>query len=433
MTGERSIFEQFELRGYWWLPEKPQRKVAGNLRFDPHEPILLKLMGCFADDPDEESGIVSLPRSPVRRPLILGTTDNGEYCTLFGTLERPRFSGTLESWQLYADIYINSLFLGCHFAREADVVFKSVQIELTQLDEWLGVDPLGQSFDPFVKASEAEAPLNLPIPYCSRKLFETHVPTRDVSISLYSEVSFEARPQRSLNLLHKVFFILDPESPHDYAWHLELLQLLRQFVAFVVGGPTHVIAMKAGSKSNRTVEIYQPPWQHGNEGKSARACLPYGAIQRQVPRALRAWIENAEKFRAVYDFAVTNYYDERMDLKAEFLNLAQALEIFHRCRFGKKYGLNQRLKQLFDELSAPAKAAIAQNPGRLIETVEQTRDCLVHHDDHRKQSVLRDSKGFLDANRRLRALLFVQLCKMLGIDERVAATCSFGFGESTIW
>ena len=47
------LSEQHIFKGYWWLPNNPEKKVAGVLTYTPAEHILLELIGAF--DSDEES------------------------------------------------------------------------------------------------------------------------------------------------------------------------------------------------------------------------------------------------------------------------------------------------------------------------------------------------------------------------------------------
>jgi hypothetical protein len=44
----------------------------------------------------------------------------------------------------------------------------------------------------------------------------------------------------------------------------------------------------------------------------------------------------------------------------------------------------------------------------------------MHQNEHPESKVLRGAEPYFDANKKLRALLFVLLCKMLGIGERDA-------------
>lgn len=41
------LSEQHIFKGYWWLPDKPNDRVAGVLIYTPGEKILLELIGGF--------------------------------------------------------------------------------------------------------------------------------------------------------------------------------------------------------------------------------------------------------------------------------------------------------------------------------------------------------------------------------------------------
>lgn len=432
MSDEHSLLDEFKLRGHWWLPDRPDSRIPGILYFKPEQSITLELMGSLKDHLGDGSAVTSLPLAPVRRPLIHGTTDRSEPCTLFGTLEEPRASGSFDELQVYSNVLVSNLFIGAHFPSEEALAFRSLYASFTHLDEWLGIDPLGAGFGFFPLPTENEAPFDLRIPYRSRKLFETDVPSLNAVISLYSAVLWKSKPGKSLSLLHRVFFVIKAGAPHDYGWCLGILELCRQFLAFVVGAPIYATEVKT-SWADRDIKVYRPPWSHRSERERGHARLPFGVIQTQAANALRAWIENAEKLRPVYEFAVANYYDERMNLQAEFLSLAQAIEIFHRRQFGKNYGFNQRLHDLFNGVPERARCKIEAKPDELIAAVKQTRDYLVHYDEHSKEKVLKGARAYFETNKKLRALLFVVLCKMLGINEEVAVIHAFGPGGTAIW
>jgi hypothetical protein len=148
--------------------------------------------------------------------------------------------------------------------------------------------------------------------------------------------------------------------------------------------------------------------------------LPFPLIQAQAAAVVNTWLENAERFRPVYDFAVSSYYDERMNLQAQFLGLAQALEIYDRRQRRGKCEFKQRLQNLFGGLSEQTRDQIGGIHEDFIRTVEDTRNYLVHHDERPERKVLHGAKPYFDANNKLRALLFVPLCKMLGIGEQDA-------------
>jgi hypothetical protein len=360
--------------------------------------------------------------------LILGTIDQGEECTLLGVVEAPGVSGKLDEPQVWSHVHVSNLFVGEHFSDDRALTFQSMHVGFTHLEEWLGIDPLGAGFSFLPLPLEPTDPLELRLPYRSRKLFETDVASLEAAISLWSSVQWEGKATRSLSLFHRAYFVVDPAVPRDYAWYLKVLQLCRQLLAFLAGVPVYPSTLST-RRDERDIKIYRSPMcQGGKRERSLATRLPFSLIQSQAATVVKAWLENAERFQPVYDFAVSRQYDDRMNLQAEFLGLAQALEIFDRRQRGGKYEFKQRLQNLFDGLSTQARDHIGGKPEDFVRTVEDTRNYLVHHDERPERKVLRGAKEYFEANRKLRALLFVLLCKMLGISEEVALTGAFTSG-----
>jgi hypothetical protein len=335
-------------------------------------------------------------------------------------------SGNVENVQVWSNVHVSNLFVGEHFPDERALSFQSMYVGFTHLEEWLGVDPLGAGFNFLPLPLEPTDPLELRFPYRSRKLFETHVSSLNAVISLWSSVEWESEATRSLSLLHRAYFEVDAGGPRDYAWYLEVFQLCRQLLAFLMGVPVYPRTVRT-RRNERDMKIYRSPmWQPRDRERFPPTRLPFPLIRAQAATVVKTWLENAERFRPVYDLAVSSYYGERMNLQAEFLGLAQALEIIgQRQRWDRRqrrgrYEFKQRLQNLFDGLSEQTRDQIAGIGEDFIRAVQDTRNYLVHHDERPEKKVLDGAKPYFDANKKLRALLFVLLCKMLGIGEQDA-------------
>ncbi len=46
------MIEEFEYKGKWWLPDKPEKQISGTLRFNPTDGAVLELIGSFKDFQD---------------------------------------------------------------------------------------------------------------------------------------------------------------------------------------------------------------------------------------------------------------------------------------------------------------------------------------------------------------------------------------------
>ena len=77
---KHTLYDNFEYKGLWWLPERPENKIAGIISFDG-ERITLELLGLLREDTGSRS------REWFHPDLILGIAE-GKYITLYLTLER---------------------------------------------------------------------------------------------------------------------------------------------------------------------------------------------------------------------------------------------------------------------------------------------------------------------------------------------------------
>lgn len=74
------LTEQHIFKGYWWLPDNPQNKVAGVLTYSPGERILLELIGAFeSKDGAPKDFFVENDESV---PLILGIDSDAKEMSL---------------------------------------------------------------------------------------------------------------------------------------------------------------------------------------------------------------------------------------------------------------------------------------------------------------------------------------------------------------
>ena len=74
------LTEQHIFKGYWWLPENPDNKVAGVLTYTPEERIVLELIGAFETADGSIKDVLDLENQTV--PLIYGMDSNAKEITL---------------------------------------------------------------------------------------------------------------------------------------------------------------------------------------------------------------------------------------------------------------------------------------------------------------------------------------------------------------
>lgn len=79
------MIEELKYAGVWWLPDKPEDRVSGTLRFTSDEGAILDLIGSFKDIKDIDK--------VQRAEFILGLSSDGKNITLYKCVETgSRFS-----------------------------------------------------------------------------------------------------------------------------------------------------------------------------------------------------------------------------------------------------------------------------------------------------------------------------------------------------
>ncbi len=109
-----------EIRGKWFLPSKPRRKISGVLTYTPSDGTSLELDDFLLAGIEEALSILE-------PEVILGISNSGEHVTLY------KCGGTGSSFRVY------QFFIGAHFKRPERIKFQYLTLEYLHLHEW--VDP----------------------------------------------------------------------------------------------------------------------------------------------------------------------------------------------------------------------------------------------------------------------------------------------------
>ena len=76
------LTEPHIFKGYWWIPDNPEKKVAGIVTYTPNERIRLELIGGFEDSHGAYMDLLDDDNSSVS--LIYGKDSDAKVITLVG-------------------------------------------------------------------------------------------------------------------------------------------------------------------------------------------------------------------------------------------------------------------------------------------------------------------------------------------------------------
>ena len=446
---DHTLFEDFEYRGRWFLPENPERKVSGTVRFDSTRGICLELLRSLRESPGTNLDEVYKPK------LILGVSDNGTPMTLFQTVQTGRASSSEEDPTFF---YANYLFYGNHFHSKSEIRFSSLSVNFTYFEEWMG-HATYRSRSPTWEKVVAD--------YSPPEEIEVRVRKIDARILIHSDLSSNGDWLRSLEWIHTGLLIISPIEPKDFEWYRKVLDSLQKFMTLLVGKPVYPKLVSAWTHRDEPhelspgrVELFfhqdfrtpTPPRRSFHQSAITEDILvPLPSIEEDLSQVLNAWFEEAERLDPVYEVFFGTLYNTRAYSRSQFLSLMQAAESFHRTTksgkyvrsdkykeysrvmkdaipeaapdalksklqsmfdFGNEYSLPKRIEELVDSL--PGREIIKKNPN-FVKQVVETRNSLTHLTKKRKAKVLRGA-DLDNANEDLRILLTSLFLRRLDID-----------------
>jgi len=450
-----TLFEDFEHKGHWWLPENPDRRVSGTLTYKSGEDITLELLGSLRE-PDNRR-----EEQDFNPEIILGISSEGRPVTLFQTYEIGRgWSSTGVSSQT---IVVDYLFLEEHFTTSKEMRFSSAYVTYTYLEEWLGKLP----FKSDLLKNGDEGSWNWKATFITPPSFEANVPSLHAKISEFHGHSSKGGDAfRELVWGHTASLVITPDAKQDFDWYYKIQFELRNLLSVLIGIPVFLKEIRyvfeneeaedEGGKRNIAYLYYRQPNQVVKRRfHPAEIIVPLKKVEDRIGQILEAWFSKQELLGQAYELFLGAEYNPSLYPHLHFLSLMQALETYHRhdsvgkylldteyetvrkslvsaipagtstslrdalksrIKYGNEFSLRKRLSEILSGVSHDNKKLIAPNIATFISNVVDTRNYLTHYSEDLREQTL-EGADLINANLRLKILLTLLLLKELGIEE----------------
>jgi len=228
--------EEFECKGIWWLPDDIRVHLYGTLRYSPEVGANLELQGSFitiAESNKNNKAIKAINKDFLLRPtIILGKTVDGKFITLYKCIQTSltqHFPGLAVS--LFYAYYV---FIGCHFSREADIVFKSLSINYSNLDDWSRVSGFEEN-----TVSDNNGQLDkIEISYTPPRIIEAKIDKFNITISFY--LDYKSKMYREYHLKQMTIIKMTSDaSVHFNNYNSEIAHHIQSFLSLAVGNAIH--------------------------------------------------------------------------------------------------------------------------------------------------------------------------------------------------
>ncbi len=469
--------DNFEYKGIWWLPENPDRGVAGTVSFDG-KGINLELSGLLHEPADFEE-------RDLQPDFILGRVRQGRLITLYQAFETgstvPVAGGHPEPPIPYFSSFgALHMFVGAHFTSQSEMQFSALSASFTYLEEWMGVEriPFRRSFD-LEEGTET-------VTYSYPERIEITVREIRSRILFSSQLTQKGDTFRTRRWEHEARVWIYPEEQQDFGWCQNVLGTCQLLFTLLIGRAVHPKRIQAhvpGTHETFTpygeiqgaVDIFslqysdsirrdtRPPLQHWNW---RHVLVPLPAIEADLEQIFNAWFEKERSLRPVYELYFGALYNPQMYVDTEFLTLAQALESYHsrtslggsdryfpdeeyavhqeamlsvlpedvrqtlnlrdRLQYLNRYTLKKRLDELLERVGYPIRTYLTDHPGRFTRRITDTRNYLTHYSEELRGRTLGEEE-FYGVNQKLRVWLMALLLLELDISYETVLTAAQEF------
>ncbi|HMW40666.1 MAG TPA: hypothetical protein PKD57_14760, partial [Saprospiraceae bacterium] len=240
---------RFEEKGFWWLPEFPDQRVAGTLRFSDADGGQLDILGSL-NITTNSSSVIWKHKDWNRIPVILGRSTTGEEYTLIRCLEINSSFGSGYPTTTYQT---NLVIERWHFQSLDKIGFDEIRLSYSGLTEWYGQSGiLAKKEEGRFKFIEIESRLPIVVPIDGGELrFDlnlTHEQSRPLGFPTHIGFSQEAMIEVQFQEFNSLKKCLE--------WEREIAD----FLTLAIGGPPSLVSFIGVNKDCRitTVHMDQP-------------------------------------------------------------------------------------------------------------------------------------------------------------------------------
>lgn len=442
--------EKFEEKGVFWVPEK-NMKLSGVLRFDPQEKIELEIFGLT-----KGKNIYSLFSGKLHNEIILGVISSRRV-----TLSHcHKVEGHTDHGFTTLIFNINTIFIGHHFKNKNDICFNSLDIEYSYLEDW--VNRTGFNVYPTLNSKkyieEYSTTYKYPQNICA-KLDDFQIQFK----FKFQPVQFKYKIDLKQNTYIE---IIPKEIIHFNEYKQNILVNIQNFLTLGIGEPLSPIYITGKIKEKNlknnddnfnytTVEIYYRTITAHFSKKQINTWdmfFSLDEIVENIEECLNNWFRKYENLKPVFQLYFGTLNNPSY-LENNFINLAQAIESYHRrtyqgkyistkeykklseilkekipehlaedhknslkskIDFGNEFSLQTRLNEIFEKYGNILKINI-DDQDEFIKDVKNTRNFLTHHDKNLETKAKTENEDLFDLIQKLKFMLEVCFLFELGL------------------
>jgi hypothetical protein len=409
----------FSIKGFWWLPERPEEKCPGILTYSPGASIYLDL---FQELPGNRPDSRSAPSFTV----IHGFSSSGKLFSLIDTFvagQKSSYPGFPET-----KIIVNAIYEGFHFSKKTDLRFHTLKTSLSYLKDWVWFH--GFTIDHDLEHREVQIAYKLP-----EEIVYKVNDSVSVKINFVAKTPSHDMVQREATVRENVELHIVSTTELDIFELLKYQYQLSNLLSLAVGesittlslvGLTELSKREIGESSYlEPVNIY---FNQTNEVAEKKEVNPWSMlfsfprVKDRFEPILQKWFGDFDRLESIFSLFFYTVHAKQIAAQTKLLNLSEAIEAYHRkvvggsymdkekfakdvyptiaasipqelssdfrdglkgkIKYGYEYSLRKRLGDLFKSLNDGVLVDIfVDTHDRLIKQIVESRNYYTHYDE----------------------------------------------------
>ncbi|TDL31197.1 hypothetical protein E2R51_15545 [Jeotgalibacillus sp. S-D1] len=465
---DRSLFENFQLRGRWGL-EEDELNIIGTLNFSQNK-IELDLVGTLED---VEQSLISAFTSNTSSnyPTIYGIAESGERITLLNCYKintKSRFNGiSVEKYEA------ENAIAGTEFINH-DHKFKFITFSTNDLGLWSEINRINTDIV-FTEDNEQIFSQTIDFKTIKQNLLEWPLDKFGTTLKENYFINITGTEERNQVYNHKFLFqyeITKDQDMNSLEWFIEKINSLKSLLTLLIGAPLYFESLNIyGEYDQKKIngEQYRKKFKvfHRQQGDYKGTKLTRSKILLPLPeiedfsKLITLWHEKEDDLKVLVDFINSDHYTS-MYAENKFLNVVQTAEIFHRRFSGEKlltkderdkyvserrkllkilrkdfdekfatlienrtsnpdtFSLKERIESLISNLNPTTTRYILGDQNEVddfISIIVKRRNYLTHLDEERYDEVVKNLENLPFETHQLKGIMLIYILKELGVPE----------------
>jgi len=343
--------DSIRYKGYWWPEGDEGNKVPGVLAFQPTSRPELNLFSNFYPPNAPASGHEIADKTV---DMIHGLSEEADRVTL---LNPRRSSVPIQSGQhgaLQPSTWVGSMVLdGFPFERNNPALDR-VSVQFYGQDKWARWGSIASSRDisdfPYWNTGDS-----FKIRYEQPPSLSTYIDGTEIRFGVSATQQHDRFERGAIELDHE--FKIIPKRPRvAIPKHYGHIKKLQNFITFGLGTPTYPSSV-TGSISDVGGDSYDVqmyfPIENAPEDISVhpdRMLFRGDDLAAQYGFVMRQWYHRSDELSEVYQLYFETIFGTELHSRNRFLNLAHALEAYHRTRWLDTYITPGKFDDMYDDL-----------------------------------------------------------------------------------